>query len=310
MMNKIQKQIEAIEKEIRETPYHKATEHYIGKLRAKLAKLRRRQLGQTKKKGGKGYAVRDSGLAAVKRQGDATVVLIGSPSVGKSTLLNKLTNARSKIAPYAFTTVSVIPGMMKYHDAQIQILDVPGLIEGAEKGKGKGREVLSVARAADLIIIITDINQAEEIKKIKKTLKKNGIEINRTPDPFFPNKVYVPGLLVINKLDLAKDYKNHPKALYISADKNLGLEELREKIWKKLKLVRLYLVKQNEKPNFESPIIMKKGKSLADVAKKIGEGFAEEKKEAVIWGTGAKFPGQEVSLSTEVKEGMQVRFLV
>ncbi len=296
----LSEQIEAIEKEIRETPYHKATEHYIGKLRAKLAKLRSRQQGQAKKKGGKGYAI--------KKQGDATVVLIGSPSVGKSTLLNKLTNARSKIAPYAFTTVSVIPGMMKYHDAQIQILDVPGLIKGAEKGKGKGREVLSVARAADLIIIITDINQAEEIKKIKKALKKNGIEINKTPDPLFPNKVYVPGLLVINKLDLAKDYKHYSKALHISAEKNLGLEKLRKEIWKKLKLVRLYLIKQNEKPNLDSPIIMKKGQSLTDVAKKIGESFAEEKKEATIWGTGAKFPSQEVSLSTKVKEGMQIRF--
>lgn len=301
-MADIQEQIEVIEKEIRETPYHKATEHYIGKLRAKLAKLRNRQQGQTKKKGGKGYAI--------KKQGDASVVLIGPPSVGKSTLLNKLTNARSKIAPYAFTTVSVIPGMMKYHDAQIQILDVPGLVEGAEKGKGRGREVLSVARAADLIIIISEIDQAEEIKKIKKALKKNGIEVNKTPDPLFPNKVYVPGLLVINKLDLAKDSKHHSKVLYISAEKNLGLKKLREEIWKKLKLVRLYLVKQNEKPNFDSPIIMKQGQSLTDVAKRIGEAFAEEKKGAVIWETGAKFPGQEVSLSTEVKEGMQVRFLV
>jgi len=294
-------QIEAIEKEIRETPYHKATEHHIGKLRAKLAKLRNRLQGQTKKKGGKSYAV--------KKQGDATVVLIGPPSVGKSTLLNKLTNARSKIAPYAFTTVSVIPGMMKYHDAQIQILDVPGLIEGAEKGKGRSREVLSVARAADLIIIISDIGQTEEIKKIKKTLKKNGIEINKTPDPLYPNKVYLPGLLVVNKLDLAEDFKPDSKALYISAEKNLGLEKLRQEIWHKLKLVRLYLVKQNEKPNFDSPIIMRKGQTLADVAKKIGENFAEEKKEAVIWGSGAKYPGQEVSLSTEVKEGMQVRFI-
>ncbi len=300
-MADIEEQILAIEKEIRETPYHKATEHYIGKLRAKLAKLRSRRQSTKKSGGGKSYAVR--------KQGDATIVLVGPPSVGKSTLLKKLTNAKSKIAPYAFTTVSVIPGMLEYRDAKIQILDVPGLIEGAEKGKGRGREVLSVARAADLIIIITDINQAEKIKKIKKTLKKNGIEINKTPDPLFPNKVYVPGLLVINKLDLAKDSKDYPKVLYISAEKNLGLEELRKKIWKKLKLVRLYLVKQNEKPNFESPIIMKKGQSLTDVAKKIGEDFAEEKKEAVIWGTGAKFPSQEVSLSTEVKEGMQIRFI-
>lgn len=301
LMADIEEQILAIEKEIRETPYHKATEHYIGKLRAKLAKLRNRQQSTKKSGGGKGYTV--------KKQGDATVVLVGPPSVGKSTLLNKLTNAKSKIAPYAFTTVSVIPGMLEYRDAKIQILDVPGLIEGAEKGKGRGREVLSVARAADLIIIITEIDKTEEIEKIKKALQRNGIEINKKPDPLFPNKVYVPALSVINKLDLAKSFKQDTKILYISAEKNLGLEELQKRAWKKLKLVCLYLVKRNEKPNLNSPIIMKKNQTLTDIARKIGEEFAEEKKGAVIWGTGAKFPGQEVSLSTKVKDGMQIRFI-
>src|SRR3989344_3596359 len=169
-------QIKRIEKEIRDTPYHKGTEHHIGRLRARLSRLRE-QLTETsvKKGGGGGYAV--------KKQGDATIILIGPPSSGKSTLINKLTNAQSKVAPYAFTTVNVIPGMMKYNDAYIQILDVPGLIEGAEEGKGRGREVLSVVRGSDLIIVITEPSKLKAFERITAALERNGIRMNKiAPD--------------------------------------------------------------------------------------------------------------------------------
>src|SRR3990167_3820138 len=170
-MTTIEEQILSIEKEIRETPYHKGTEHHIGKLRAKLSKLKDKQIESIQKGGGGG------GGYAIKKQGDATVVLIGPPSAGKSTLLNRLTNAKSKIAPYEFTTVSVIPGMMEFKNARIQILDVPGLIEGAEEGKGRGREVLSVVRGADLIILLTDPTRMRVIGNIEKALSRNGIRL-------------------------------------------------------------------------------------------------------------------------------------
>src|SRR3972149_6289556 len=169
--------IAEIEKDIRETPYHKGTEHYIGKLRAKLARLRDRQLeGEIKSKGGGG-----GGGYGVKKQGDATVVLIGPPSAGKSTLINRLTNAESKVAPYAFTTVSVIPGMLKHKEAYIQILDVPGLIEGAKEGKGRGKEVLSVARGADLLLIMTDIERSDILNTLTNELESAGIRLNKEP---------------------------------------------------------------------------------------------------------------------------------
>src|SRR4030042_389185 len=171
----IDEQIQNLEKEIRETPYHKGTERHIGILRARIARLKDKQLDQeTKsKKGGGG------GGYAIKKEGNASVVLIGPPSVGKSTLLNKLTNANSKVAPYAFTTVSVIPGMMNFKDAKIQILDVPGLIEGAEEGKGRGREVLSVARGSDLLIIMTEVGKIDALERISKALLRNGIRTNQ-----------------------------------------------------------------------------------------------------------------------------------
>ena len=167
-MSDFQKQIEDIEKEIRETPYHKGTEHHIGILRARLSRIKDKVLdSQVRAKGGGGRVG-----YSVKHQGDATIVLVGPPSVGKSTLLNALTNAQSKVAPYSFTTVSVIPGMMNFRNAKIQILDVPGLIEGAEVGKGRGKEVLSVVRGCDLLVIITEVGKENAIERIKNALEK------------------------------------------------------------------------------------------------------------------------------------------
>lgn len=355
-MATVDEQIKDIEKEIRETPYHKGTEHHIGKLRARLSRLKDRMLESQARKGGGG------GGYAVKKQGDATVVLVGPPSAGKSTLLNALTNAESKVAPYAFTTVSVIPGMMKYNEAYIQILDVPGLIEGAEEGKGRGREVLSVVRGADLLVLITDVKRPEAHARIAAALERNGIRLNKLPprvrvdkkfsgglvvktnihqdisketikevagemgiknaeisiteslnldtliDSFARNRVYIPTLFVFNKTDLYKGEK-HPGKIYLSADKQEGLESFRQSVWDSLGFVTVYLVRTEEKPGTDNPMIMKKGDTLRHVAEKIGSEFAEDKIKARIWGEGAKFPGQEVSLKTLVKDNIMIRFV-
>lgn len=352
----IQQQIKDIEDVLKKTPHHKATNGFIGAMRAKIARLKDKEVESTSKSSGGG------GGYSVKKQGDATLVLIGPPSAGKSTLINLLTNAESKVAAYAFTTVSVIPGMLKYRDGYIQILDVPGLIEGASTGKGKGKEVLSVARGADLLVIMTDPERLKFFDQILFELEKAGIRINKKRpnvriekeisggltvvsnikqdfelddvkeiskefgiksgriilkekisidqiiDSFSQRIVYKDAIFVVNKMDILKG-KKYDDLIYISADKEDGIFDLKEIIWQKLKLVTVYLVEKNEKPSTNNPVIRQENDTLEDVAREIGSEFSRGTTIAKIWGSGAKFDGQEMPLSTKVQTGMFVRFV-
>jgi len=172
-MSSLEEQITAVEDEIRNTSYNKANQLHIGHLKAKLAVLRLERETRAKGKGGGiGYAVRKSG--------HATVGLVGYPSVGKSTLLNRLTEADSETAAYDFTTVSIIPGMLRWGGASIQILDMPGLIPGASKGRGRGREVISVVRSVDLILFLID-PEHPNLRALTNELEGAGVRINQRP---------------------------------------------------------------------------------------------------------------------------------
>lgn len=188
---KIQEKISEIEKEIRETPYHKGTEHHIGLLRAKLAKLRESFYeGGTSGGGGRGFGVR--------KQGDATVALVGPPSVGKSTLLNMFANTASPVGSYDFTTTRVIPGMMALNGARIQLFDLPGLIDEGSLGKGGGRRILSAARTTDLFLLVTDKENFSRFQKITKELSRAGFRLNQVPPKIEIKKTYRGSVKIID----------------------------------------------------------------------------------------------------------------
>ncbi|KAJ9522372.1 hypothetical protein QJQ45_008149 [Haematococcus lacustris] len=180
------------------TQKNKATMGHLGSLKAKLAKLRRDLLepsgGGGGGKGGEGFDV--------NKVGDARVGFVGFPSVGKSTLLTKLTGTFSEAASYEFTTLTCIPGIVRYRGAKIQpppavspgsepracrdclvqMLDLPGIIEGAKDGKGRGRQVISTARTCNLILIVLDCLKPLTHKRIiEKELEGFGIRLNKKP---------------------------------------------------------------------------------------------------------------------------------
>jgi small GTP-binding protein len=196
-MATIEEQIKALEEEILNTQKNKATEHHLGKIKAKIAKLKA-QLELQKIKGGGGGR-----RFYIKKSGDATVALVGFPSVGKSSLLNLLTGTKSEVAEYHFTTLEVIPGLMEYKGAKIQILDMPGLIKGAARGKGRGREVITAARAADIILLLGDVfNYRLDI--LERELYDAGIRLDKQPPNIHITEETRGGLIVRSTVQLTK----------------------------------------------------------------------------------------------------------
>ena len=353
----INEKIKQIEDELSKTQINKATEHHIGILRAKIAKLKREQ--ETNK-----TSISTHGFD-IKRSGDATVVLIGFPSVGKSTLLNKLTSAKSTVGSFQFTTMTVVPGIMKYECAKIQILDLPGIIKGASTGKGLGKRIVSVARNADLILLVLDVFQPFHRQILKNELENIGIRLDQKPpniilekannggllinklipmhkmsikllkevlhinkinnarimikedidvkqliDHINGNVLYRKSLLIINKTDLVDkkflndlELKTGTNAIRISADRGQNIDLLKQKIYEKLDLIRIYMKPKGKKADYNEPIIMKKDCTVLDVCNKLHKHLKQNFRYGIIYGKSVKFNGQKTGLTHIMKDG-------
>jgi len=176
----IEQKIAALEHEMSRTQKNKATNYHLGTLKAKIAKLKSELINGP---GGKSAGTKNSERGFdVTKSGDTRIGLVGFPSVGKSTLLTALTGTRSEAAAYEFTTLTCIPGTMNYKGARIQVLDLPGIIEGAAGGRGRGRQVISTARSCNLILVVLDAGKPVTHKKIiEAELFGSGIRINQAP---------------------------------------------------------------------------------------------------------------------------------
>ncbi|KAI0677434.1 developmentally regulated GTP binding protein 1 [Trametes maxima] len=207
-MTTVQK-IKEIEDEMARTQKNKATSYHLGQLKAKLAKLRRDLLGPSGGGGGGGGVGFD-----VARTGIATVGFVGFPSVGKSTLMSKLTGTHSEASEIDFTTLTTVPGTVKVHGAPIQILDLPGIIEGANDGRGRGRQVIAVARTCNLIFIVLDVLKPLGDKAIiEHELESFGIRLNKQPPAITVRKKDKGGIAITNTVPLTNIDHDEIKAI-------------------------------------------------------------------------------------------------
>jgi small GTP-binding protein len=354
----IPEKIRGIEEEIRKTKINKATEHHVGILKAKLSKLKSDQEVR-RSRGGAGSIGYDT-----KRAGEATVALVGLPNVGKSTLLNHLTNAKSRVGSYAFTTLEVVPGMMEFNGAKIQILDLPGIIGGAASGKGFGKRVLSVARSADLIILLLDVFHPDQTPLLRRELAEMGIRLDESPpdiiidkkssggleisitvpidipedlvrgilrvygihharvlirenlttdqliDIISGNRIYSRSITVVNKIDLVNqgfltEVKEKIGVEYvpISADTNLNIKGLKQIIYDKLDLIRIYMKPRGKEADYEEPMIVQHGSTVIDVCDKVHRNLRKGFRYGYVWGKSVKFNGQRVGMDHTLSDG-------
>jgi small GTP-binding protein len=348
----IDDRIQELEEKLEKTPVNKATEKERGRLKSQIAQLKEEK--QKKQKG-----TGETSGYAVEKKGDATVALVGFPSVGKSTVLNELTNAEVDTGAYEFTTLEVHPGMLKHKGANIQILDVPGLIGGAADGRGGGTQVLSVVRNAGLLLIVLDPEEMrhEEITdevykaglrtntqppKMKVEKKERGginvstttdveieeetvedlaqqhgysnaeviiredMGVDRFIDGLMDNRKYLPAITVVNKADmLDEDERKKYEEKYdllISAETGKNLDKLKDLVFDRLELIRIYMKEKGEEPDRDEPLILKRDDTVVDALETLPGDMKDRFKHARVTGPSSNFPEQKVGTEHELKD--------
>lgn len=233
----------------------------------------------------------------VPRQGHKQFCLVGATSSGKSSLLSKLSGMKIKTAEYDFTTLKPIPAIVKLNGAQIQIVDLPGLIEGATEDVGRGKRLIGIVKNTDGILFMIDLTKDySKAEKVYNELVK--AEIHK-PIIFIGNKIDS-SLAKENAIKLKKRFKN---LIILSSLTGKGIEELKKEIWEKSNLIRVYTEKTEE------PMILEKGSSVEDLVKKVHKNLLENFKEATINGKSAKFPNQKIGLSHILEDEDRIKII-
>lgn len=239
---------------------------------------------------------------AVRREGAAQIALVGPPNAGKSSLLQALSNVQIKIGDYAFTTLRPVPALTRIGGVLLQLVEIPGLIEGAADDRGGGRALLGVLREADAVLFCHHLGAPPQpLWQVRAEVARAGIDL--------------PALLVATKLDEAPDGAVEAlrravpdlRLLAVSVLDDRSLEALRAAIWELVDLVRVHLRHQGAVA--EEPVALARGATVADVAAHIHGEVAASFAGARVWGPSARFGGQRVGRDHAVADGDQVEIL-
>jgi len=290
----------ALEEMWRELPKHKSSEKMQAELKRKLSAARK----ATRESGKKGPARVDP--FCIPKSGAGQIALIGTPNVGKSSLVGGLSNAQVKIADYPFATSRPLPGMVPYEDIQIQLIDTPPVTAEHVPPGFPG-----LWHLADALIAVADLSSdsvLEDVETCLNHLAERHVEVADGPraHPAEPGAMLrVPGLVLANKIDvpgsgdnleMLREFFGAPVRIEPLSTRHAGqMARLPELFFELIRVIRIYPKPPGTKPDLDDPFVLPAGSDVHELARKVYRGFDHRVKSARIWGHGVA-DGQNVHL--------------
>jgi len=289
-----EEKLAALEEMMATIPRHKGTEKMQAELKRRISKLRTEQSRKPVSRAGI--------MHRIEREGAGQVALVGPPNGGKSMLVRQLTHAMPEVADYPFTTRVPLPGMMRFEDIQIQLVDLPPVHPDFPESW-----LYQIIRNADAVMLVVDLGDPDLLEDLETTfsqLAQAKVHLGVGELPSVTGWLAKRSLLVANKLDaggalesleVLKDlYGARLEILPVSAQTGQGLDELRRRAFDLLQVVRVYTKAPGKKLELTAPYILKQGSRLLDLAAHVHHDFLSQLKYARVWGHG-RFEGQMVN---------------
>jgi uncharacterized protein len=296
--------IELLEEMLRVIPKHKGTDHLRADLRKKLAKLK--EAGQGRK-----GASKQASAFHVEREGAGQVAVIGCTNSGKSALVAGLTNAAPEVSPAPLTTWQPTPGMMPVANVQIQLIDTPPLNPDYVEA-----ELFNLLRQVDLLLLLLNLqgDPLQEMEDALALLEQHRILPQGRPAPAGDLRRFTvkPLVVVANQVDderldddfaaLCELLEKPCPLLAVSVVAGRNLESLKQAIFERLQIMRIYSKPPGREPNLDSPFVLPLDSTVEEFAGRVHKDFLENLKSARVWGEGV-FDGQLVGREHVLHDG-------
>jgi len=252
-------------------------------------------------------AVRHQEAYFIPKEGVAQVVLVGPPNAGKSSLLRALTGRAVAVGDYPFTTLRPLAGMVKLEGAPVQLVDLPGLLEGAVDGRGGGKAVIGCVRMADAVLLIAPLTPQglHDYDAVKR-------EVLPQLDPAVPTAVVATKGDLEGAVDcwlsLSRSLEGR-RAVRCSVQSQDGLDEVRHLIWEVCGLKRVYC-KPRGKSVSTDPVVLPPRGTVSDLVSSLNRAWLEHFQQARVTGNSARFAGQAVGLDHPLADGDIVELVI
>ncbi|MCP4304237.1 MAG: TGS domain-containing protein [bacterium] len=297
----------------RTIPKHKGTEHIRADIKTRMKELTEQLSGP--QKGG----ARSGPATVIRPDGAAQIAIVGPPNSGKSALHARLTGSHSPSEPYPFATQFPQPGMMPVDDIHLQLIDLPSI-----SPEHPIPWIGNALQPADCCLLVVDLahpGTMDRVTALHENLSERRVHLvdkwpkqgEPTIPEFDPFAVYLPTILVVNKIDLEPGYRDDVEVfeeltgytypyIGVSATTGAGLDELGHWLTDQLEVVRVYTKIPGQPPDMTRPFTVRHGETVHDVARLVHKDVARGLKYARVWGK-ASFDGQQVGPDHEVVDG-------